>query len=633
LVVAAFLILLLVSSLDFRFSATAPAGAAGPTAGVWAVPATIPSDCSVDVTGPLEQWLTTLPAGSSSAPVVVQFAYNGCYQIDSSLTLRNFRDYTFDGNGAELKQENVTPMNNSVSTSDPVYCGDTADTFGPGHLNQSGIMWWIEGGCDITLENFNLQGSYGTGTDSSSLPQQDSLIQLNGVQRVTLTNNTFNNAWGDWITLFKVHEAPPTQGTFPSTDITITDNQMNGSGRQGISPIYVNRVLIARNTIGSVAATVIDLEADVVGGCTCDVNITSNNFDSGGNSYLVAAFTGATLTRIAFTNNQLTNGAAFKVTLSPSVASSDITIANNTASTQWVWPFAAFNFVGSISNVEVAGNTSPLHNFSGTGPQAFVANAGGTTGLAVRNNTLTGTPASFGQAMLVGPGTTCGDQVGGTHVDGSCSGTYTPPAQPQAPTLPADYPDTSIVLPSTSTYLAGSQFLDAITSPDVSGVTSVKFELSGGSMNHSVVSTATHSWVGWLGGWNTATVADGVYILQALACNAAGNCSLGTGLWIGVDNTPPTTAVVLPANGANLTGSRQNLDATTSDDSSVGSVQFEVTGGGLTNDVVSTGTLTLVGWLGIWNTAALPKGTYVLQSVATDAAGNVGRSPGITVKK
>ena len=32
-----------------------------------------------------------------------------------------------------------------------------------------------------------------------------------------------------------------------------------------------------------------------------------------------------------------------------------------------------------------------------------------------------------------------------------------------------------------------------------------------------------------------------------------------------------------------------------------------------------------------WNTASVPNGTYTLNSVATDPAGNVGRSPGVTI--
>jgi hypothetical protein len=63
----------------------------------------------------------------------------------------------------------------------------------------------------------------------------------------------------------------------------------------------------------------------------------------------------------------------------------------------------------------------------------------------------------------------------------------------------------------------------------------------------------------------------------------------------------------------------------------VTSVQFEVTGGTLSNHVVGTATATVYGWVARWNTTAVPNGTYTLQSVATDASGNSSTSAGITV--
>jgi hypothetical protein len=60
-------------------------------------------------------------------------------------------------------------------------------------------------------------------------------------------------------------------------------------------------------------------------------------------------------------------------------------------------------------------------------------------------------------------------------------------------------------------------------------------------------------------------------------------------------------------------------------------LQFEITGNGLSNDVVATGVQTPEGWIAQWDTTKVPNGAYTLQSVATDAAGNTAVSPGITV--
>lgn len=91
---------------------------------------------------------------------------------------------------------------------------------------------------------------------------------------------------------------------------------------------------------------------------------------------------------------------------------------------------------------------------------------------------------------------------------------------------------------------------------------------------------------------------------------------------------PPSTSVLLPAAGATLSAN-QVLDAVAS--SGVSQVQFEVSGNGMTDDVIGTAVPTIVGWLDSWNTTGVANGTYTLQSVASYAGGVSGTSPPITV--
>jgi hypothetical protein len=75
------------------------------------------------------------------------------------------------------------------------------------------------------------------------------------------------------------------------------------------------------------------------------------------------------------------------------------------------------------------------------------------------------------------------------------------------------------------------------------------------------------------------------------------------------------------------------LDAGASDYASpISNVQFVLTGGSLHDAVIDTVTTpTYFGWVGAFQTASVPSGTYTLQSVVTDAAGNVAYSPGVTI--
>ena len=189
-------------------------------------------------------------------------------------------------------------------------------------------------------------------------------------------------------------------------------------------------------------------------------------------------------------------------------------------------------------------------------------------------------------------------------------------------------PATSVVIPSSGTSVSGSQvLLDALASLNV-GVTKVQFTLTGGSLNNALIATATPTDYGWIADWNSTTVPNGTYTLQSEASDAAGNQGVSPGVEVVVDNPPPTTSVVIPSNGATLTGS-QYLDASASN--SVTKVEFHLTGGTLNNALIATATLTFYGWLAGWDTTTVANGTYTLQSVASYQGGVSATSPAITV--
>jgi hypothetical protein len=94
----------------------------------------------------------------------------------------------------------------------------------------------------------------------------------------------------------------------------------------------------------------------------------------------------------------------------------------------------------------------------------------------------------------------------------------------------------------------------------------------------------------------------------------------------------PVTAVVVPASGAVVTGT-QTLDASANDfASAISQVQYVLTGGTLNDAVIDTVIApSSYGWAGSFQTASVPSGTYTLQSVVTDANGNVAYSPGVPI--
>ena len=192
-------------------------------------------------------------------------------------------------------------------------------------------------------------------------------------------------------------------------------------------------------------------------------------------------------------------------------------------------------------------------------------------------------------------------------------------------------PSTSVLIPSSGTSVSGTQMtLDASATPNV-GVNQVQFRLTGGSLDNALIATATPTFYGWLAQWNSATVPNGTYTLQSEASDGAGYQGVSTGVTVVVDNPPPTTSVLIPSNGASVSGTQVTLDASATDKVGVAKVEFHLTGGSLNNALIGTATLTYFGWVASWNSTTVPDGTYTLQSEAYDGAGNQGVSPAISV--
>ncbi len=97
-------------------------------------------------------------------------------------------------------------------------------------------------------------------------------------------------------------------------------------------------------------------------------------------------------------------------------------------------------------------------------------------------------------------------------------------------------PTTSVVIPSSGgTTVSGTTVLDA-SAADAGGVAKVQFALTGGTLNQTVVGTATPTLYGYLLVLNTTTVPNGPYTLQSVATDSVGNTGYSPGVQITIDN-------------------------------------------------------------------------------------------------
>ena len=261
---------------------------------------------------------------------------------------------------------------------------------------------------------------------------------------------------------------------------------------------------------------------------------------------------------------------------------------------------------GSSGTFTVTSTGSPTAFVSESGALpngvSFVDNGDGTA-------TLSGTPAT-GSAVSYPIGITAGN---GVSPDATQSFTLTV----QGP------PTTSILIPSNGATLSGTA---AVLDASASNATSVEFLLFGGSFgfNAPVLCTGTASAYGWLCVWNTTTVPNGSYVLVSLASGPGGSAA-STGVSITLNNPPPTTSVLIPSNGATVSGTAAVLDASASNATSV---EFLLFGGtyGYSAHLLGTATSSPYGWIDIWDTTTVPNGSYVLVSLASGPGGTTASS-------
>jgi alpha-tubulin suppressor-like RCC1 family protein len=203
-------------------------------------------------------------------------------------------------------------------------------------------------------------------------------------------------------------------------------------------------------------------------------------------------------------------------------------------------------------------------------------------------------------------------------------------SNPATLTVTAPPPTTSVLLPSNGATIISGTWLDAAASSPA-GIASVVFEVSGNGVNDLVVSGSGATNYGYIGAWDSSDVANGTYTVQSVATDALGQSTTSAPITVTVHNPPLNTEVLVPSSGATLNGTNSVLDGTAAGTSPITSIQFVLTGGSLTDQVIGTGVLTLYGYIAVWDTTKVANGTYTLQSLATEKGGTTALSPGISV--
>jgi hypothetical protein len=192
------------------------------------VPASIPADCSRDVSAELADFLNTV-----GPHTIVEFAPAGCYRVERQIDVHGRVGVVLDGQGATLKRTESTP----------------AELRYPNGNAFLELLQWTGGGVsDLRIQGINLVSdkeelgdAYGAWDQSMEF---DAGINVRGGSDLVLENLFIDGTFGDGIQIQRMGGNP--------RNITVRDVTISHNGRQGISISSATGVLIDRaNIVGS----------------------------------------------------------------------------------------------------------------------------------------------------------------------------------------------------------------------------------------------------------------------------------------------------------------------------------------------------------------------------------------------
>ncbi len=526
-----------------------------------------------------------------------------------------------EGGAGEFYGGGIADFNGALTVEDSTISGNTAGITGPPSTTGYGGGIWSQDGTSLTIEDSTISGNSATADGGGILTGDGTLT----VEDSTISGNA--SGAGGGIAMF-LDSAATVEDSTISGNTSTAPNAPGGYYASGIyveGPITLAADIIAKQRGGpecqevSNTAQITDAGYNVDDDGTCGLSPSNGSVSDSGviRDYLgTLGYNGGQTETVPLLATPSPTTTAPDPAFEAIPSTFDLPVTENGVSLACSVPDQrgfARNVPCDMGAFEGLIDTVTFNSEGGSA----VGSLGGLDGTTI---TLPGAPSYTGHGFdgwFVAP-------TGG-------SGLTSPYTLTGSVTLYAQWtpaPNTAVLVPSEGATLSGSTYLDA----SVSGATSVEFLLFGGSygFNAPVLCTAAQTAYGWLCDWNSTTVPNGTYALVAEASNSAGS-TFSSGISITVKNPLPTTSVLIPSNGATLSGSTY-VDASASNATSV---EFWILGGsyGFGGKMIGTGTASPYGWLDDWNTTTVPDGSYVLVSEASNTTGSAFSSGvNITVK-
>lgn len=224
------------------------------------VPATIPTGLDMDVTAELNEFLMSVPDGTT-----VEFPQKATYRVEGTLLLKDRKGITIDGKGATIR------------ATDPLPDYGKKDNYSGWKTVRTRSQWRVEDCEDMVLKNLRVIGACengGRNGDYDYNREAQHAFDLLGVKGVLLENIHASDVFGDGVYISK-----------DSRNVTVRKSRIERTGRQGMAVGKAFGILIEDNDILDSRRGLLDIEPYGSDWACGDVRVIGNRF---GDSRLLA---------------------------------------------------------------------------------------------------------------------------------------------------------------------------------------------------------------------------------------------------------------------------------------------------------------------------------------------------------
>ena len=276
------------------------------------VPSTIDATGATDTTAKLLAFFASVPDGST-----ILFNAGGTYRVDAALKFSNRHNLVFEGNGATIK------------------AGGTG-------TNEFASLFALWGGnTGITIRNFTLVGNSPTPGIFQGGREGAHGVLVDGGSNIDISNVTMRGLWGDSLYV----------GLW-ADGVRFHDSHVVSAGRNGVTIIAGQNVVVERNAFDKVGYTTFDIEPNTSAEGARNVKFLNNTFGTWSNSFVSGeGAVGSIVNGVTISGNSSTQSTLLTVI---GLARRQNVVFTNNKSTATSWgPILRFAYIDGLT---VTGN-------------------------------------------------------------------------------------------------------------------------------------------------------------------------------------------------------------------------------------------------------------------------------------